>query len=144
MKELKSEHYILFRDGMELRKKHIEEFFGFSILHRVYPELIIKTDSYSYKGTDKLKQLIPEDFYNPFDFHVGSPDIVKIYENDEPLTATKLNDLPPSPNLKYPSQVYSAMISGILKYGTRGYYFDNTGLEEYELYKIMKLQKGEL
>ena len=141
MEPLKVENYYLFREGMTLRKKHVEELYGTDVLDLLHPDLIEVTDQYTYQGTKKLKELVPKPIkYDENLFMMGSRDIYTIYKEGKPLKASELNKLPLGHGGK--SQIYHAFKSGILKHDTRSYYFDPTGIRKLRAFTI-KLERGE-
>ena len=140
MEPLKVDNYYLFREGMILRKKHVEELFGTDVLDLLHPDLIEITDQYTYQGTKKLKKLVPRPIeYNENLFMMGSRDIYNIYKEGKPLKASRLNKLP---EVQGKSQIYHAFKSGILKHDTRSYYFDPVGIRKVKAFMI-KLERGE-
>lgn len=139
---LTTDLYYLFRDGMELRTKHIEDIFGTSILDRAHPDLIEKTKQYTYRGTDLLKQRIPEGLdYDLRKFKVESPDIYYIYKSDSKLGASVLNSLPKASDGT--DQSTHAIMSGILKVDSRGYYFDPEAVKQLEIEEYMEMINDE-
>lgn len=138
IQRLTTDLYYLFRDGMELRTKHIEDIFGTSILDRAHPNLIVKTKQYTYRGTDLLKQQIPEELdYDLRKFKVESPDIYYIYKSDSKLSASVLNSLPKASNGT--DQSTHAILSGVLKVDSRGYYFDPEAVKQLEIEEYLEM-----
>ena len=137
MKKLTKEDYFYFREGMELRKKHLIEIFGTHILDVAYPDLVEKTSGYLYRGTKKLKREVPDSIdYKFFWFENVSPDVCKLLLDGEDPKASILNNLPTAPQYPEISQAVHAMRSGILKHGSQGYYFDKEGVEQFLAYKL--------
>lgn len=137
MKKLTSNDYFYFREGMELRKKHLMEIFGTHIYDVAYPDLVEKTKGYLYRGTNKLKREVPRPIdYKFFWFENISPDVCKLLLDGEEPKASILNNLPPAPQFPEISQAVHAMRSGILKHGSQGYYFDKEGAEKFLAYKL--------
>ena len=135
---LTTDLYYLFRDGMELRTKHIEDIFGTSILDRAHPNLIEKTKQYTYRGTDLLKQGVPNDLnYDLRKFKVESSDIYYIYKSDSKLSASVLNSLPKASDGT--DQSTHAILSGVLKVDSRGYYFDPEALKQLQVQEYMEM-----
>ncbi len=140
--KLTPELYYIFRDGMALRKKHVEDIFGTSILDRAHPNLITKSKQYAYEGTDLLKQEVPDELDYDFEqFKTDSPDIYYLFKTDEDLSATVLNNLPRTGDGK--EQTSHAFLSGVLKIDTRGYYFDPEALKQLQVQEYMEMMNDE-
>ena len=141
MEPLTDKNYYLFREGMTLRKKHVEELFGTDVLDLLHPDLIEVTDQYTYQGTKKLKEQVPKPIkYDVQLFTMFSRDIYNIYKEGRPLKASELNKLPIGHEGK--SQIYYAFKSGVLKHDTRSYYVDPAGIRKVRAYMI-QLERGE-
>ena len=137
---LTTDLYYLFRDGMELRTKHIEDIFGTSILDRAHPNLITKSKQYAYEGTDLLKQEVPDELDYDFDlFRKESPDIYYILKDKKTLSASLLNELPEAKNGK--TQIANALLSGVLKIDSRGYYFDPMSKKQLQVQEYLEMIK---
>ena len=130
MKKLTPDLYFLFRDGMALRRSHLKDIFGYDALDYLHPDLITVNKYYGLEGTDKLKEQLPEEM--PYDFELfktGALNIYEMYSNNEKLTAKKLG--------KHPrKETVNALLSGILKYDSRGYYFSQQGRKLLVLWEL--------
>lgn len=141
-RKLTPDLYYIFRDGMALRKKHVEDIFGTSILDRVHPNLITKSKQYAYEGTDLLKQEVPNELDYDFEqFKTDSPDIYYLFKTDEDLSASVLNNLPRTGDGK--EQTSHAFLSGVLKIDTRGYYFDPEALKQLQVQEYLEMLNDE-
>lgn len=141
-RKLTPELYYIFRDGMALRKKHVEDIFGTSILDRAHPNLITKSKQYAYEGTDLLKQEVPDELDYDFEqFKTKSPDIYYLYKTDRDLSAAVLNNLPRTGDGK--EQTSHALLSGVLKIDTRGYYFDPEALKQLQVQEYLEMMNDE-
>lgn len=142
IQRLTTDLYYLFRDGMELRKKHVEDIFGTSILDKAHPNLIERTKQYTYRGTDLLKKQIPKELdYDLRKFKIESPDIYYIYKTDSKLSASVLNSLPKASDGI--DQSTHAILSGVLKVDSRGYYFDSEAVEQLEIEEYLEMINNE-
>ena len=138
IQRLTPELYYIFRDGMSLRKKHVENIFGTTILDKAHPDLITKSKQYAYEGTDLLKQEVPDKLNYDFEqFKTNSPDIYYLFKTDEDLSATVLNGLPKALDGK--DQTTHAFLSGVLKIDTRGYYFDPEALKQLQVQEYLEM-----
>lgn len=141
-RKLTPELYHIFRDGMSLRKKHVEDIFGTSILDRAHPNLITKSKQYAYEGTDLLKQEVPDELVYDFEqFKTNSPDIYYLFKTDEDLSASVLNNLPRATDGI--EQTTHAFLSGVLKLDTRGYYFDPEALKQLQVQEYLEMINNE-
>lgn len=138
VQKLTPDLYYLFRDGMSLRKKHLEDIFGTAILDKAHPNLITKSKQYAYEGTDLLKQSIPDELDYDFEqFKTNSPDIYYLFKTDGDLKASALNNLPRAEDGK--EQTSHALLSGVLKLDTRGYYFDPEALKQLQVREYLEM-----
>lgn len=142
MKKLTPDLYRLFRDGMALRKLHVKEIFGTEVLELLYPDLIQISKQYAYEGTEKLKSQIEEPIKYDFDlFRKESSDIYYMLKDKKTLKASMLNKLPKAENGK--TQIVNALLSGVLKIDTRGYYFDPESRKQLQVQEYLELVNGE-
>lgn len=142
IQKLTPELYYIFRDGMALRKKHVVDLFGTSVLDKALPNLVTKSKQYAYEGTEFLKQEVPEELDYDFEqFRTNSPDIYYLFKTDEDLSATVLNNLPRAKDGR--EQTTHAFLSGVLKLDTRGYYFDPEALKQLQVQEYLEMIKDE-
>lgn len=130
MTTIEEKDYHLFRPGMLLRKYHLVWLFDNPYVQLENPELIEERPGYLYRGTGLLKSQVPKVIdYTTVQLKMGAPDIYQLAQESKPNVKldTKLihsfEDHPAGGN-----QVATGFRSGILKYDTRGYYFDPLGL----------------
>ena len=137
MRELTPDLYYLFREGMELRKKHIMEIFGTGELHLWYPDLIIKTHLSGFKGSAYLYDLLSTPIeYDVERFIEKAPNIYNYgYKVNAKLHAGLLNL---APYVDGKTQVYHGLMSGILKYKQNRFYYDPEGIHQLKLYEAQE------
>lgn len=127
-KELRPENYYIFRPGNNLRRGVLRELFLADPIEDYYPDLLFKTSHNQIKATAILEALYntkgKEFLYYDLDrLQTISPIIYHQFLSD----AETIID--PS-KLEHPNkELAGAIVTGIVKYDSRGYYFSPTAKE---------------